>query len=176
MRSRTAPRAERFSVEDKDVGTPRFSPETRREHHLLKTPLWEYLRRVRLMVLLSVPIVYLCAIPFLLDLFVLLYQSICFPVGFLSSDYLIFDPVRLAYLKVIERIGCVYCSCANGLLAFVTEIVEVTEPHFCPIRRDRRLRQPHSRYPYFLPYGDALAYRRQVEDVSRAYGDLDVKP
>lgn len=66
MRNRAAPMAERFPVEDKGVRKPRFSPETRREHCLLKTPLWEYLRRVRPLVLLSVPIIYLCAIPFLL--------------------------------------------------------------------------------------------------------------
>lgn len=180
MRNRAAPMAERFPVEDKGVRKPRFSPETRREHCLLKTPLWEYLRRVRPLVLLSVPIIYLCAIPFLLlDLFVLLYQAICFPVYGIPKvrrrDYLIFDRGRLAYLNTIERIGCVYCSYTNGLLAFVTEIAARTEQHFCPIRHDRRLRRPHSRYPHFLPFGDALAYRRRGEDVSRAYDDLDLK-
>jgi hypothetical protein len=88
----------------------------------------------------------------------------------------IFDRGRLAYLNVVEKMGCVYCSYANGLLAFVTEIAARTEQHFCPIRHDRRSRQPHSRYPHFLPDGDALAYRRRGEEVSRAYGDLDVKP
>ena len=180
MRTRTPP-AKNFPVEDKPTKTPRFTPETRREHRLLKTPLWKYLRRVRPLVLLSVPIIYLCAIPFLLlDLFVALYQAICFPVYGIPkvrrSDYLIFDRGRLAYLNAIEKIGCVYCSYANGLLALVAEIAARTEQHFCPIRHDRRLRQPHSRYPHFLPYGDALAYRKRVEDVSRAYGDLHVKP
>jgi hypothetical protein len=181
MRPRTAPAAENFPVEAKTRANARFSPETRLEHRLLKTPLWEYLRRTRPLVLLSVPLIYLCAIPFLLlDLFVALYQAICFPVYGIPkvrrSDYLIFDRGRLAYLNAIEKIGCVYCSYANGLLAFVAEIAARTEQHFCPIRHDRPLRQPHSRYPHFLPYGDALTYRRRVEDVSRAYGDLRVKP
>jgi hypothetical protein len=181
MRSRAAATAEGSSIEDKHAKTCRFSPETRRQHHLLKTPLWEYLRRVPPLVLVSVPIIYLCAIPFLLlDLFVLLYQAICFPVYAIPkvrrSDYLIFDRGRLAYLNGIEKIGCVYCSYTNGLLAFVTEIAARTEQHFCPIRHDRRLRWPHSRYPHFLPFGDALAYRRRGEEVSRAYHDLDLKP
>src|SRR5579863_21027 len=120
MRNRTAPTAENFPVEHKGAKTPRFAPETRREHHLLKTPLWKYLRRVRPLVLLSVPIIYLCAIPFLLlDLFVALYQAICFPVYGIPKvrrgDYLIFDRGRLAHLNAIEKAGCVYCSYANGL-------------------------------------------------------------
>jgi hypothetical protein len=181
MRNRTAPAAENFPVEHKGARTPRFTPEARREHHLLKTPLWKYLRRVRPLVLLSVPIIYLCAIPFLLlDLFVALYQAICFPVYGIPKvrrgDYLIFDRSRLAYLNAIEKAGCVYCSYANGLLALVTEIAARTEQRFCPIRHDRPVRQPHSRYPHFLPYGDALAYRKRAEDVSRAYGDLRLKP
>jgi len=41
----------------------------------------------------------------------------------------------------------------------VREIAARTEQHFCPIRHAAKVPAPHSRYPHFLPYGDARAYR-----------------
>src|SRR5579872_4021846 len=97
------------------------------EHHLFKKPLWAYLRGVHPLVILTSPIIYLCAIPFFaLDLAVTIYQAICFPVYGIAKvrrqDYLVFDRGRLAYLNAIEKVGCVYCSYANGLLAYIVEI------------------------------------------------------
>jgi hypothetical protein len=79
----------------------------------------------------------------------------------------------LAYLNAIEKVGCVYCSYANGLLAYIAEIAARTEQRFCPIRHAHSPAQLHSRYSHFLPYGDARAYRAQSEKVTRAYEDLD---
>ena len=83
---------------------------------------------------------YVCALPFfLLDLTVCFYQWTCFPVYGIPkvrrSEYLIFDRGRLPYLNVVEKAGCVYCSYANGLLAYIGEIVARTEQHFCPSGR-----------------------------------------
>jgi hypothetical protein len=78
----------------------------------------------------------------------------------------------LAYLNAIEKVGCVYCSYANGLLAYIAEIAARTEQHFCPIKHARSGARPHSRYSHFLPYGDARAYRARSELVARAYTDL----
>src|ERR1019366_470345 len=69
------------------------------------------------------------------------------------KDYLVFDRGRLAYLNTIEKVGCIYCSYANGLLAMITEIAARTEQHFCPIKHAHTLKKTHSRYPTFLPYG-----------------------
>ena len=154
-----------------------FSLETLREHRLLKTPLWKHIRSARVLVLLSVPLIYACAIPFLLlDLSVTIYQAVCFPIFGVPKvrrkDYLIFDRGRLAYLNAIEKAGCVYCSYANGLLAYIAEIAARTEQRFCPIKHAHPLARPHSRYPLFLPYGDARVYRAQSGTVTRAYGDL----
>ena len=154
-----------------------FSRETLREHRLLKTPLWKHLRSTRVLVLLSVPMIYLCAIPFLLlDLSVTIYQAVCFPIFGIPKvrrgDYLIFDRGRLAYLNAVEKAGCVYCSYANGLLAYIAEIAARTEQRFCPIQHAHPLVQPHSRYTRFLPYGDARAYRDRSAALAHAYGDL----
>jgi hypothetical protein len=87
------------------------------EHRLFKKPLWTYLRGVHPLVILTSPIIYLCAIPFFaLDLPVTIYRAICFPVYGIAKvprcDYLVFDRGRLAYLNAIEKV--VYCSYANG--------------------------------------------------------------
>ncbi len=155
-----------------------FSLETLIEHRLFKTSVWKHIRGARLLVILSVPLIYACAIPFLLlDLSVTLYQSVCFPIYGVPKvrrrDYLIFDRGRLAYLNAIEKVGCVYCSYANGLLAYIREIAARTEQRFCPIQHAHAPAQSHSRYSHFLPYGDARAYRAQSETVARAYDDLD---
>jgi len=157
-----------------------FSQEVLNQHRLLKTPLWSHLRATRWLVILSVPLLYLCVLPFLLlDLFVALYQWVCFPIYGIPKvarrDYLVFDRGRLAYLNGIEKVGCVYCSYANGLLAYVAEIAARTEQRFCPIKHAHPLVQAHSRYAHFLPYGDARAYRANSDAVRRAYSDL-VRP
>lgn len=138
------------------------------EHRLFKKPLWPYLRSVHPLVILTSPIIYLCSIPFFaLDLAVTVYQAICFPVYGIAKvprrDYLVFDRGRLAYLNVIEKIGCVYCSYANGLLAYIVEIAARTEQYFCPIKHARPPLRPHSHYPSFVPYGDPRAYRKLVD-------------
>lgn len=150
------------------------------EHRRLRRSSWKHLRTTRLLVILSSPLIYGCVIPFLmLDASVEFYQLVCFPIYGIPrvrrKDYLVFDRGRLAYLNTIEKIGCIYCSYANGLLAMVTEIAARTEQYFCPIKHARRLIQTHSRYGRFLPYGDARAYREQSDAVARAYDDLDAR-
>jgi hypothetical protein len=165
-------------------GTPRqkrvpppLSSETLADHRRLKTSSWKHLRNTRTLVILSSPLIYLCVLPFLLlDAAVSLYQLVCFPIYGIPKvrrkDYLVFDRGRLAYLNTIEKIGCVYCSYANGLLAWITEVAARTEQYFCPIKHSHPLVHPHSRYAKFLPYGDARAYKEQSDAVARAYDDL----
>jgi hypothetical protein len=163
-----------------DQGLLPFSLETLIEHRRFKRSSWKHLWETRLLVILSSPLIYGCAIPFLLlDASVAIYQLVCFPIYGIPKvrrkDYLVFDRGRLAYLNTIEKVGCIYCSYANGLLALITEIAARTEQHFCPIKHARRLHQTHSRYGKFLPYGDARAYRAQSDAVAHAYSDLDAR-
>ena len=127
------------------------------------TPLWGYVRETPLPVVLSVPIIYALIVPFLLlDISVTLYHAICFPIygipQVVRSDYLIFDRSRLAYLNAIEKVGCAFCSYANGLLAYIAEIAGRTEHRFCPIKHASSPASHHSHYGGFAPYGDARAY------------------
>jgi hypothetical protein len=159
-------------------GKARFSKEVRREHKKLKRRLPSYVLHARPLVLLAVPIVYLGIVPFLLlDLFLTLYQAICFPIFGIPKakrgDYLVFDRGRLAYLNLLEKLNCVYCSYANGLCAYGTEIAARTEQHWCPIKHAQRVGAPHSRYWRFLDYGNAKDYRRQIDKTRRDFTDLE---
>jgi len=129
------------------------------------------------MIILTSPFIYMCAVPFLmLDLAVALYQFVCFPIYGIPkvqrNDYLVFDRGRLSYLNSVEKLACVYCSYANGLLAYIAEMAARTEQHFCPIKHARRNLQSQSRYAHLLPYGDAAAYRAQADAVAHDFSDL----
>jgi hypothetical protein len=155
-----------------------FSLEDLIEHRLLKISSWKHLRNTKWLVILSSPLIYACVLPFLLvDVSVALYQFVCFPIYGIPKvsrkEYLVFDRGALAYLNTIEKVGCIYCSYANGLLALITEIAARTEQHFCPIKHARRLAAEPSRYPKYLPYGDARAYREQSAAVAQDYGDIE---
>jgi hypothetical protein len=146
-------------------------------HHRFKRSSYKHLRSTPWLVILSSPMIYGCAVPFLLvDLSVMAYQAVCFPIYGIPkvrrNDYIIFDRGHLRYLNTIEKVGCVYCSYANGLLAMITEIAARTEQHFCPIKHLQAPAKVHSRYAKFLPYGDGQAYKEQADAVSRAYSDL----
>jgi hypothetical protein len=163
-----------------DQGPVSFPPETLLDHLRLKTSSWKHLRNTRPLVILSSPLIYACVVPFLLlDASVAIYQLVCFPIYGIPrvrrKDYLVFDRGRLAYLNTIEKVGCIYCSYANGLLALITEIAARSEQYFCPIKHAHPLLKAHSRYSKFLPYGDARAYRGQSDAVACAYNDLGPK-
>jgi hypothetical protein len=147
-----------------------FSDEIKREHRGLKTSLFSYIVHSRFFVIVTEPFIYACIIPFvLLDLFVSISQAVCFPVYGIPKarrrDYMAIDRFKLRYLNALEGLNCTYCSYANGLLGYVVEIAGRTEQHCCPIKHVRRIQHAHDRSSYFLPYGDAQAYRKRIDKV-----------
>jgi hypothetical protein len=102
----------------------------------------------------------------LLDLWISVYQAICFRAFGIArvrrSAYIVIDRQHLAYLNAIEKLNCVYCGYANGVFAYVREIAGRTEQYWCPIRHARRVRAPHIHYRHFVDYGDADGYRRRL--------------
>ena len=50
----------------------------------------------------------------------------------------------------------------TSLLGFVREVAARTEQYWCPIRHARTPKAVHSRYRFFLEYGDAESYRRRL--------------
>lgn len=129
-----------------------------------KEGIYHYLRTTRFLHLLSTPVIWSVLFPgLILDLFVSLYQWICFPIYKIEkvrrSDYILFDRHLLGYLNWIEKINCLYCGYFNGLMGYVSEVSARTEQYWCPIRHVKWQKAPHSRYRYFFEYGDSKGYR-----------------
>ena len=145
-----------------------FEQELLRRHRELQIKLASYLLNARPLVVLTAPVIYALIVPFvLLDVSVRIYQAICFPVYGIPkvrrADYFAFDRAHLAYLNAIEKLNCAYCTYADGVIAYVREVASRTEEYWCPIKHARRVMGTHARYAGFEDYGDADAYRSQLE-------------
>ena len=155
-----------------------LAEEFARQQRRYKTGLFRFLVRSRLLVVLTAPVIYAGWVPFLLmDLFVTLYQHLCFPIYGIPkvkrSEYLVFDREDLPYLNLIEKFNCFYCSYGNGVAAYFREVAARTEQYWCPIKHARRVRSAHDRYPKFFDYGDAEAFQQGLNRLRRQYGDED---
>lgn len=130
--------------------------------------LWSYIRNAQLSHIMTAPIIYSLLLPFILiDIFVTIYQQICFRIygipRVLRSDYIIIDRYQLGYLNILQKINCVYCGYVNGLIDYIREISARTEAYWCPIKHAQRTLDPHQHYTQFSDYGDAKAYFSQLK-------------
>ncbi len=144
-------------------------------HRKLKTGFFRWLVTYRPQNLITGPIIYGMVIPLLmLDLFVSFYQWACFPIYGIAKvrrgDYLVYDRRHLGYLNFIEKFHCTYCEYANGLIAYLREIVARTEQYFCPIKHAHKILGKHALYNRFLAYGDADDYEARLEQYRVALG------
>jgi len=154
-------------------GRVAFEEELMRRHRELRRKLLPYLLGANPLVMLTAPVIYAGIVPFLLlDLFVSLYQAVCFPIYGIAkikrADYLVFDRHHLAYLNALEKLNCAYCSYANGLIAFTREIAARTEQYWCPIKHARRVVGTHARYALFDDYGNAEGYQQRLTTLRQA--------
>ena len=156
----------------------RFEREIQAYHRSLRKSIPRFVRDASLRNALTAPVIYSVVMPLaILDVWFSLYQSVCFPIYGIPkvrrSDYFVLDRHQLAYLNGIEKLNCLYCGYANGLLAYVREIAGRTEQYWCPIKHARRVRTPHSRYRHFVDYGDAEGYRTELPRLRQTYDDVD---
>jgi hypothetical protein len=147
-----------------------FEEELLRRHRELKTALSKYLLNANPLAILTAPFIYAVIVPLLLlDLFVSVFQAICFPAYGIPkvkrADYFVFDRRHLAYLNAIEKLNCAYCSYANCLIAYVREIAARTEQYWCPIKHARRVIGAHPRYAMFDDYGNAEGYQKRAAEL-----------
>lgn len=154
-----------FHIENRRVV---FEEQIARHHRELKVRLRRYLAEARPLSVITAPVIYSLIVPLLLlDLFVTVYQAICFRAYGIArverSGYFVFDRAQLQYLNAIEKLNCAYCSYANGLIAYVREIAARTEQYWCPIKHSRRVLGAHSRYRDFTDYGDADSFHAESE-------------
>jgi hypothetical protein len=150
-----------------EKGRVQFEREAQAANARLKHSIPKYLRESSPIAILVAPFIYSLIVPIaILDLWITLYQRICFPaygIGLVRRrDYIALDRQHLAYLNAIEKFNCLYCAYANGVLAYVREIAGRTEQYWCPIRHARRVRAPHPHYRQFVDYGDAKGYHTQL--------------
>lgn len=71
------------------------------------------------------------------------YQAICFPFYSITRvrwpDYIVLDRHHLGYLNSIEKLNCLWCGYANGLVGHIREIVARTQQYWCPIKHAHKL-------------------------------------
>ncbi|MEI7841944.1 MAG: hypothetical protein WCI39_02835 [Gallionellaceae bacterium] len=156
----------RYQVEGKRVV---FEQAIREAHQRVKLGVFRWFLTVRPQNYLTMPIIYGAAVPLVLfDLSVSLYQALCFPVYGIAKvkrgDYIVYDHQHLAYLNIIEKLHCLYCSYGVGMLAYTQEILARTEQYFCPIKHARKVRYAHSHYARFLEYGDGEEFHLKLEE------------
>lgn len=150
-----------------------FEREARRRHRELRTALLAYVRRTSLLTIITAPFIYAMIVPLvLLDLAVIIYQAVCFPVYGIARvprrNHIVIDRHQLAYLNGIEKLNCAYCGYANGLISWVREVAARTEQYWCPIKHARRVSGSHTRYHRFLDFGDGEAWQTGLKDLRRA--------
>ncbi len=92
----------------------------------------------------SVPFIW-APLPFFifLDIVIEIYHQTCFPIYGLEkvkrSEYIqILDRSRLKYLNLLEKVSCMYCGYANGLLLYLKEITGRTESYWCGVMHENK--------------------------------------
>ncbi|MEO7326219.1 MAG: hypothetical protein ABIW82_15440 [Dokdonella sp.] len=162
-------------------GKIEFEKAVLRRHREMKTRLSHYVLGAKPLIVLTAPLIYSLIVPLvLLDVFMTIYQAACFPVYDIPKvrrkDYFIFDRRYLAYLNLLEKFNCAFCSYGNGLLGYAREIASRTERYWCPIKHARKVLGAHPRYGEFSDFGDATAYRDGVAALNeRVRADRDEK-
>ncbi|KAF0205403.1 MAG: hypothetical protein FD173_1016 [Gallionellaceae bacterium] len=160
----------RYQLEGKRVT---FEHAAKDAHRKVKLGVFRWFTTVRPQNYLTAPIIYGMAVPLVLfDLCISIYQLLCFPIYRIArvsrADYIVIDHQHLAYLNIIEKVHCIYCSYAVGLLGYAQEITARTEQYFCPIKHAHKVLGTHSRYKNFLNYGDAEDLHGKVEELRSA--------
>ena len=148
----------------------RFEQEVLEQQRRFKTGVLAYLLTTNWLTLLTAPVIYALIVPILfLDVSITVYQHICFRAYGLTrvkrSDYFVFDRAHLAYLNLIEKVNCAYCSYGNGVMAYGREVVARTEQYWCPIKHARKIMAAHPYYTGFVDFGDAQSYKDQLEEL-----------
>lgn len=167
-----------FRIEGRRI---EFADEIRAAHRRARVNLLLWIARSDLRNALSAPLIYALILPFaLLDMFLSVYQALCFRLYRLPrvprADYIVIDRQHLRYLNVLQKLNCVYCGYVNGLIAWTREIASVTEQYWCPIKHARKVLGSHARYAHFLDYGDATAYAVRVRDLRNELREPDAPP
>lgn len=137
-----------------------------------KIPLLRYIAGAKIEHILTAPVIYSMIIPaVIMDIFVSIYQAVCFPAYGIEKvkrdEYIIIDRYKLPYLNLLQKLNCVYCGYFNGLIGYVAEISSRTEQYWCPIRHSKPPKGVHERYLNFIEYGDGKNIKEAIEELRK---------
>ncbi len=154
----------RYRIEKRRVV---FEQEVAERHRALRMKISQFLRTSKVPYILTAPLIYSLIVPFvLIDVFVTVYQQVCFRVYGIPlvkrSEYVVMDRKYLQYLNWIEKLNCVYCEYGNGVISYVREVAARTEQFWCPIKHAKKVKDAHGRYLEFIEYGDTNNFRAQL--------------
>ncbi len=115
---------------------------------------------------LTAPVIYSLIIPLVIfDIWLEIYHRICFiayDIPYVKREqYIRIDRQKLKYLRFLEKINCMFCGYANGLLHYASTIAGETEKYWCGIRHKKNdgfIEPQH--HKDFLEYGDNDAYNQ----------------
>ena len=101
------------------------------------------------------------------DISLEIYHQVCFrlySIPLISrSAYIRIDRYRLGYLTWEEKLDCLYCGYANGLVHYASVIAAETEKYWCGIKHRKEAGfHPPAHHRYFLSYGDEAAFQTYV--------------
>jgi hypothetical protein len=107
----------------------------------------------------------------LLDILMSAYQAVCFPIYGIkkvkrATYILILDRNKLKYLNLFEKISCMYCGYANGLLVYLKEISGLTEKYWCGIMHENK--KEFANHPSQAQHG--FAKFNDEKDFLKKYG------
>lgn len=122
------------------------------------------LRYKKLRHLLSTPFILGMSVPVaILDLTMEIYHHVCFPLygipKVIRSDYIRIDRQKLSYLGFWDKLWCMYCGYANGVMAYGVRLAGDTERYWCGIKHKSGggyIEPTH--HKDFLEYGDKKGY------------------
>lgn len=162
-----------FSFNKKRV---EFLEEFKKRNQAFRKSIWKYYFPINVRHLISSPFIYSMIFPLLfLDISVSIYHAVAFPLYRIPKikrkNYFIFDRQFLDYLNIVQKINCIYCSYANGLVAYAGEIAARTEQYWCPIKAANKPLFSHTWYKDFADYGNAEDWNRKYNNI-KAFAKL----
>jgi hypothetical protein len=138
-------------------------------HYMMWIRTLHFIRAYKIDAFVTSPFIYMLLVPIvMLDLFMTLYQQVCFRVYRIPrvrrGDYVVMDRSKLQYLSPLQKLNCIYCEYANGVLSYAHEVAARTEQFWCPIKHGRKVKNVHDRYDDFIEYGDNENFPKKFGD------------
>ena len=117
----------------------------------------------------SAPLIIAMIFPLvILDVCLEIYHQIAFPLYNIPvnkrRNYIKIDRQKLSYLNSYDKLWCMYCGYANGLLGYAVKVAGDTEKYWCGVKNypAKGYVEP-AHHKEFLEYGDEEAYDKFIE-------------